>query len=83
MSPTQIRTIIYSLSGIFGIAAIFLTSLGKIILLVLICIITIFLTQGKIHKVITLVFIGIIAIFLTEIITLYWTEILDHFQKRL
>lgn len=45
MSPSQIRTIVYSLSGIFGIAAIFLTSLGKIILLVLISIIAIFLTE--------------------------------------
>lgn len=45
LSQSQIRWIIYSLSLVFGIAAIFLPTIGKIILFVVIAMITIFLTE--------------------------------------
>ncbi len=45
LTQSQIRWIVYSLSTIFGIAAIFLPTLGKIILFVVIALITIFLTE--------------------------------------
>lgn len=45
LSQHQIRWIIYSLSAVFGIAAIFLPTIGKIILFVIIALITIFLTE--------------------------------------
>lgn len=43
--PSQIRAIIYFLTAIFGIAAIFLTSIGKIILFVIIAWVTFFITE--------------------------------------
>jgi UDP-GlcNAc:undecaprenyl-phosphate/decaprenyl-phosphate GlcNAc-1-phosphate transferase len=45
LSQSQIRWIIYSLSAVFGIAAIFLPTVGKIILFAIIALITIFLTE--------------------------------------
>jgi hypothetical protein len=45
LSQHQIRWIIYSLSAVFGIAAIFLPTIGKIILFAIIALITIFLTE--------------------------------------
>lgn len=45
LSKSQIRTIIFSLTAIFGVSAIFLSTIGKTILLVIIAIITIFLTE--------------------------------------
>ncbi len=45
LSQSQIRWIIYSLSAIFGIAAIWLPTIGKIILFAIIAMITIFLTE--------------------------------------
>ena len=45
LTQSQIRSIIYSLSIVFGIAAIFLTTVGKIILFAMIALVTIFLTE--------------------------------------
>ncbi len=45
LTQSQIRWIVYSLSTVFGIAAIWLPTLGKIILFVIIAMITIFLTE--------------------------------------
>ncbi len=45
LRQSQIRFIVYFLSSIFGIAAIFLSSIGKIILFVIISWVTIFLTE--------------------------------------
>ena len=45
LTPSQIRWIVYSLSLVFGIAAIFLTTVGKIILFAMIALVTIFLTE--------------------------------------
>lgn len=45
LSQNQIRFIVYFLSSIFGIAAIFLPTIGKIILFVIIAWVTIFLTE--------------------------------------
>lgn len=45
LSQSQIRTIVFSLTAVFGLSAIFLSTIGKIILLVVIAIITIFLTE--------------------------------------
>lgn len=45
LTQGQIRTIIFSLTAVFGISAIFLPTTGKIILLVFITIVTIFLTE--------------------------------------
>ncbi len=45
LSASQIRTIIFSLTAIFWLSAIFLTTIGKVILLGFITIITIFLTE--------------------------------------
>lgn len=44
-SQAKIRNIIYFLAGFFGITAIFLDSLGKMFLFVIIAFITVFLTQ--------------------------------------
>ncbi len=41
----QIRNIIFYLTAIFGLSAIFLPTIGKIILLVIIAVVTIFLTE--------------------------------------
>ncbi len=45
LTQSQIRSIIFSLSIVFGIAAIFLTTVGKIILFAMIALVTIFLTE--------------------------------------
>lgn len=45
LTQPQIRFIVYFLSSIFGIAAIFLPTTGKIILFVIIAGVTIFLTE--------------------------------------
>jgi UDP-GlcNAc:undecaprenyl-phosphate/decaprenyl-phosphate GlcNAc-1-phosphate transferase len=45
LTQPQIRWIIYSLSVVFGVAAIFLSTIGKIILFVMIALVTIFLTE--------------------------------------
>lgn len=45
LTPTQIRTIIFSLTAVFWISAIFLSTIGKIILLAFITLISIFLTE--------------------------------------
>jgi UDP-GlcNAc:undecaprenyl-phosphate GlcNAc-1-phosphate transferase len=45
LTQPQIRFIVYFLSSVFGIAAIFLPTIGKIILFVIIAGITIFLTE--------------------------------------
>ena len=45
LSQSQIRTIVFSLTAIFGVSAIFLPTIGKIILLFFITIISIFLTE--------------------------------------
>ncbi len=45
LTQPQIRFIVYFLSSIFGIAAIFLPTIGKIILFVIIAWVTIFLTE--------------------------------------
>jgi UDP-N-acetylmuramyl pentapeptide phosphotransferase/UDP-N-acetylglucosamine-1-phosphate transferase len=45
LRQSQIRFIVYFLSSVFGIAAIFLSSIGKIILFVIISWVTIFLTE--------------------------------------
>lgn len=45
LSQPQIRFIVYFLSSVFGIAAIFLPTIGKIILFVIIAWVTIFLTE--------------------------------------
>lgn len=45
LSKTQVRNIIYFLSAIFGLSAIFLSTNGKIVLFVIITGITIFLTE--------------------------------------
>ena len=45
LTQSQIRTIIFSLTAIFGVSAIFLSTSGKVILLIIIAIITIFITE--------------------------------------
>lgn len=45
LTPSQIRSIVYSLSAVFGIAAIFLSTIGKVILFAMIALVTIFLTE--------------------------------------
>ncbi|MBC7503455.1 undecaprenyl/decaprenyl-phosphate alpha-N-acetylglucosaminyl 1-phosphate transferase [Candidatus Gracilibacteria bacterium] len=45
LSQSQIRFIVYFLTSVFGVAAIFLTTIGKIILFVIIAGVTIFLTE--------------------------------------
>ena len=45
LSQSQIRTIVFSLTAVFGVSAIFLPTIGKIILLFFITIISIFLTE--------------------------------------
>ncbi len=45
LSQNQIRTIVFSLTAVFGISAIFLSTTGKLILLSVIWIVTIFLTE--------------------------------------
>ena len=45
LTQSQIRTIVYTLTVVFGISAILLSGIGKIVLLICIAIITIFLTE--------------------------------------
>jgi hypothetical protein len=52
LTQSQIRTIVYTLTAIFGLCAILLSGTGKIILLIVISIITVFLTEilAKVKK---------------------------------
>jgi UDP-GlcNAc:undecaprenyl-phosphate/decaprenyl-phosphate GlcNAc-1-phosphate transferase len=52
LSQSQIRTIVYTLTIVFGVSAILLSSVGKVILLICIAVITIFLTEilAKVRK---------------------------------
>lgn len=52
LSPSQIRTIVYTLTIVFGLSAILLSGVGKIILLICIAVITILLTEilAKVRK---------------------------------
>lgn len=45
LTKSQVRTVIYFLTSVFGLSAIFLSTNGKIILFVIITGITIFLTE--------------------------------------
>lgn len=45
LSKNQVRSIVYFLTVIFGISAIFLSTFGKIILFIMIVVVTVFLTE--------------------------------------
>jgi len=49
LTQREIRTIVYTLTAIFGLSAIILSGAGKIILLVVIAIVTVFLTEILAH----------------------------------
>ncbi len=49
LSQREIRIIVYALTLIFGLSAILLSGVGKIILLVLIALVTVFLTEILAH----------------------------------
>lgn len=49
LTQREIRIIVYTLTAIFGISAIILPSIGKVILLILIAIVTVFLTEILTH----------------------------------
>jgi UDP-GlcNAc:undecaprenyl-phosphate/decaprenyl-phosphate GlcNAc-1-phosphate transferase len=52
LSQSQIRTIVYTLTIVFGLSAILLSGVGKVILLICIAVITILLTEilAKVRK---------------------------------
>ncbi len=49
LSQREIRIIVYALTLIFGLSAILLSGVGKIILLLLIALVTVFLTEILAH----------------------------------
>lgn len=52
LTQREIRIIVYSLTAIFGLSAILLSGVGKILLLIIIAIITVFITEilGRVKK---------------------------------
>lgn len=49
LTAREIRIIVYTLTVIFGLSAILLSGVGKIILLIVISIITVFITEILAH----------------------------------
>ncbi len=52
LTQREIRIIVYSLTAIFGLSAILLSGVGKILLLIIIAMITVFITEilGRVKK---------------------------------